>query len=572
MKTVSADNYTDVAAKTAKMPCGLHGVFLPSFHGYKLGWLKNDIVAGIVVAALSIPVAMGYAQVAGLPPVYGLYASILPVLGYVLFCSSHQLIYGIDSAASAVTGSIMAALGIAAASDQAVSLAPVLAFCAGVFLMLFSVFKLGRFAGYISLPVMSGFITGISLSIIWGQIPKVLGITTSGSGFLDIGKSLFTGIATTNWISLLIGVVTIAALLVSKKFIPKVPMALIVLVIGTGLTALLGLDSRGVAITGNIPSGFPPFGVPEFWNVANLGMAVVGGLVIAIVIFSDSLLDSNSFAIKGGYKLDNNKELRAFSASNFVSAFFGSSPTSASVSRTAASLQFRGKTQVASLVSALVVALVVLFFSAPLYYMPQPLLSGIIIAALIGVIDIDMLKKLVRRSKAELLIWAVSAVGVLVVGALVGVLIGVVLSFIDMLSSSTAPPQAYLGVIDGRDGFFDLSRNKTAHAVREDVVIYRFSSPLYFANINLFQKGLAKAAANNPKSIIVDASAISDMDITAAGGLKESMELLQKQGVRLYFAAQIGELTDIMEKFGMKNFVQSGHMKKTIDEALAASQ
>ncbi len=569
---MKADSFaTEAADSTEKKHFNLHSLLLPSFKGYKLAWLKDDIIAGIVVAALSIPVAMGYAQIAGLPPVYGLYASILPVLGYVLFCSSPQLIYGLDSAASAVTGSMMATLGIALASSEALTLAPVLSFFAAVFLLLFSLLKLGRFAGFISLPVMSGFITGISLSIMLGQVPKVMGVTVTGSGFTGNIASIFTGIPSTNLISLGIGAVTIAALLVSKRFSPKVPMALILLVLGTALTGLLRLDNYGVVITGTIPQGFPPFAIPGFLSVQSLGTAIVGGLAVALVIFADSLLDANSFAVKGGYDLDFNVELRGFSASNFVSAFFGSSPTSGSVSRTAASLQFKGKTQVVSIVSAFVIALVVLFLAGLLYYMPQPLLSGIIIAALVGLVDVKMFKTLWKRSRRQFFIWLISAAGVLMVGTLAGVLVGVVMSFIDMLARSTSPQQAFLGVIDGRDGYFDMARNKTARPARPDTVIYRFSAPLYFANSDVFKSGIAAAVAKKPRTIVVDASAISGVDFTAADDLKETIGQLDKDGISIYFAGATGDINDQLVKYGLREFVAGGHVKKTIDDALEAS-
>lgn len=543
---------------------------LPSLKGYKKSYLKNDIIAGIVVAALTVPVAMGYAEVAGLPPVYGLYASILPVIGYALFCSSRQLIFGIDAAASAITGSMLAMLGVAAQSDQAVALAPMLSLFAGLFLLLFSVFKLGRFASYISRPVMSGFITGISISIMLGQIPKVMELSSSGTDFFGNLESIFGTASQTNLVSLALGIGTIAVVLLGKKYLPKVPMALVVLVAGTAISAALQLDQRGVTITGDIPQGLPPISIPDFSSIPDIGVTILGGLVVAVVVFADSLLDSNSFAIQGKYKLDDNQELRAFGLSNLFASITGASPTSGSVSRTAASVQFKGKTQVVSLVAAGIVLMIVMFLSGLLYYMPQPVLSGIIIAALIGVIDVKMFKVLWRRSRMEWIIWLVSGLCVLVIGVLVGVIIGVILSFIDVIMRITSPPRAYLGVIDGKEGYYDLSTHKQARPVRDDIVIFRFTAPLFFANMQFFQKSILDAAAKKPKLIIVEGSGISYIDTSAADGLKDLLDQLKPLGVDLYFAGTIGRVNQEMEEFGLKDYMNSGHVQKTIGDILSA--
>ncbi len=543
---------------------------LPSLKGYKKEYIKDDVIAGIVVAALTVPVAMGYAEVAGLPPVYGLYASIFPVIGYALFCSSRQLIFGMDAAASAITGSMLATLGIAAKSDAALTLAPVLSLFAGLFLVIFSLFKLGKLASFISRPVMSGFVSGISVSIMLGQIPKVLELPSDGTDFFGNLKDIFTNLTDINFLAVLLGAATIVLVLLGKKFLPKVPAALVILVIGTAVTAYFNLDKLGITVTGSIPNGFPPIGIPNILAIDDLWTTVVGGLVVAVVVFSDSLLDSNSFAIQGDYKIDDNQELRAFGIANVFASLSGTSPASASVSRTAASAQFHGKTQVVSLVAAGLMILIVLFLADLMYYLPQPVLSGIIIAALIGIIDLKTFRELHRRGRSEWIIWIVSFFGVLVIGVLAGVLIGVIMSFIDVIMRLTSPPRAFLGVLDGKDGYFDMKFNKRAHQLSKDIVIYRFTAPLIFANISFFEKdilGMLKEK-DKPKTIIIEGNGISYIDSTALEELEDIIAKLNKENVNLYFADLIHRTADYLSTNGPEEFIKSCHIRKTIDDVV----
>lgn len=539
---------------------------LPSLRGYKKSYLRRDILAGIVVAALTIPVAMGYAQVAGLPPIYGLYASILPVIGYALFASSPQLIFGMDASASAITGSVIAGIVLAGGSATAIEVAPVLAFSTAVFLLLFAIFRLGRFAAYLSTPVMSGFISGIAISIIVGQIPKMMGVTAQGTDFFGNIGSIIGNFSQTSWLSLIIGIIAAVLVILGKKFFPKIPAALVVLVLATILSAIFHFSDFGVAIIGEIPTGLPRLAWPDVFS-PHIQEAFTVGFVIAIVVFADSLLSSNSFALRGRYKINDNQELYAFAASNFFASLTGTSPTSASVSRTAASEQFKGKTQLVSIVAALLIAIIVLFLGPLLYNMPQPVLAGIIVAAIVGVVEIGYAKKLFGRTRTEFSIWLASAIGVLLVGILFGVIIGVILSFIDFIRRSTAPPQAFLGKIPGHKGYYDLKRHPDAKPL-DDIVIYRFSSALFFANIQLFEKSVSRIITKQkPRALILDASGVTSIDSTAAAELKAIIQSLDASGIPYFFTGAIGRLDDELTKFGLK---QSGseHNIKTIDTAV----
>ncbi|MBC1532585.1 SulP family inorganic anion transporter [Listeria seeligeri] len=541
-------------------------IFL-SLNGYKVSYLRNDVISGIGVAALTIPVAMGYAQVAGLPPIYGLYASFLPVIAYVIFASSPQLIFGIDATASAITGSIiLGTAGLTAGSKEAIALAPVLAFFCAIFLILFSILKLGRFAKYISAPVLSGFISGLSVSIIMGQIPKIMGLKESGDSFFSSLGIIFGQFFQSNWLSLAMGVVTIIIVISCKKLIPKVPMSLVVLILGTMAAYFFKLDQYNVDIVGKIPVGFPSLGLPDF-AASSWTLAIGGGLVCAIATFAGSLLPSESFAMRNKYTIDDNRELFAYGASNFVAAFSGCPPASASVSRTAANEQFRGKTQMVSIVAATIIALIVAFLSGLLYYMPQPVLSGIVFAALVGIIDLDVLKGLFKISRREATVWIVAAVGTLLVGVIFGVLLGIVLSFINVVSRSMQSPVAVLGVIEGRHGYFDLKRNPEAKSI-PNIVIYRYSASLFFGNFGKFANGLKAAIQDDTKLVIFESSAIINIDTTSTESLKDLLKWLDERGIEYYFADIIDHLKTSFRKHDLGFIIDDGHTKKTVEDAL----
>ncbi len=540
---------------------------LPSLRHYSPAKAKNDVFAGVIVAALTIPMAMGYAQVAGLPPVYGLYGSILPVLGYALFASSPEMIFGMNAATSAITSSIFITLGIELGSKEAITVAPQLALFTSLFLFLFAILRLGRFAGYISTPVMSGFLSGTALSILIGQALQIMGLKSAGTDFLGNMEVFFDKVADTNLIALLIGSLTVAIILVAKKFAPRFPMGLAILVLGTILSGVLHFDKLGITIVGKIPSGFPAFSFPDIFHEPHVTTYVSMGFVVALVIFADSLMTTNSFAIKGKYKVKDNQELFAFGISNLFSSLIGCSPTSSSVSRTAASHNFHGKTQMVSIVSIAVVGLVLAFLSKFLYYMPQPVLSGIIFASLVNVLDIALLTSLIKKVKREALVWIASALGVLIGGVLVGVIVGVFLSFVDVIIKIASPHQAFLGRIPGKHGFYNLERNPDAVPI-PGVVIFRFSARLFFGNIDSFKKSIEKSVKEDTMAVIIDASGINSIDSTAAEGLGILIRYLKRKKVKYYFAEQIASINDQFIRLGLGDIVEKNHTAKTIEDAL----
>lgn len=539
----------------------------PSMKNYKKEYLSRDVIAGIAVASLTIPVAMGYAEVAGLPPIFGMYAAIFPVIAYALFASSPQLNLGANASSSAITASALGTMGVVLGSQQAFYIVPVLSFFCGIFLMLFAIVNLGRFTKYISMPVMSGFITGVALSILFGQIPKLMGISADRSQLLGNLRAIVTQVGKTNWFSFSIGVVMLALIILGKKKFKKLPIPLILLVIATAASYLLNFENYGIKIVGDIPKGLPAFSFPALFSLPNLGLGIASGFLVAVVCFADSLLSSKSFAIRNHYELDERRELAAYSIANFLAAFTGCAPVGASVSRTAASEDFRGRTQLVSVVAAIIVALVVAFFSWMLYFMPQPALAGITISALLGVINIREIRSIVTRSTREAVIWVAAVAGVLVVGVLFGVLVGVILSFIDVVARLSVPPSAMLGVIPGKKGYYDLQRNPEAKPLPH-VAIYRFSGALFFANVREFSDGLQKALDGDIQLLIIDASAIISIDITAADEIAKLFKMLDDKGVQYYITNSIGTFRDELERLELLPLIAPDHIKKSTEEAL----
>ncbi|CAM4242281.1 SulP family inorganic anion transporter [Listeria booriae] len=541
---------------------------LLSLDGYKPSYWRDDIISGIGVAALSIPVAMGYAQVAGLPAIYGLYASCLPVLAYILFASSPQLIFGIDATTSAVTGSIiLGTAGLAAGSKEAIALAPILAFFCAIFLVLFALLKLNKFTRYISAPVLSGFISGLGVSIMVSQLTKIMGLPSSEGNVLETIWYIVTQILKLNVVSFCLGVVAVVLVLLGKKILPKWPVALFVLILGTVGSYYFQIKQYGVSIVGSVPSGFPSLHLPDFTTI-DWGLGILGGLISAIACFAGSLLPSESFAMRNNYAISGRRELFAYGFSNVIASLTGTAPTSASVSRTAANESFHGKTQVVSMVAATIIGIIVAFFSGVLYYMPQPVLAGIVFAALVGIVDVAMVKRLFHQgAKREANVWLLAAIGTFLFGVIWGVLLGIVLSYLNVVLRTVASPSAEVGIIEGRDGFFDISQHKEARRI-PTVLLFRYSGSLFFGNVESFEKALKQMIQADTKVVMIDASAIVTVDMTASAKLKQIVAFLVERDIDYYFVNVIENLKVSFRKHDLQFLLEEEHVQKTIEDAL----
>ena len=513
---------------------------------------------------------MGYAQVAGLPPVYGLYGSVSPILIFGLLSTSRQFIFGVDAAPAALVGAFLAEKGIASGSDEAVRTVPLITLCVSIWLLLFFFLKAGKLVNYISTPVMGGFISGISTTIIFMQIPKLLGGQSGAGEIVElISHIVKTCRDSFNSMSLLVGGVSLLILIASKKLMPKLPMSLFVMVGG----ALLGYygfaDKHGIAKLSAVDPGLPSWSLPHF-DRGLLSDIIPLSMTVAIVIMAETLLASNNLALKNGYKLNENREILVYGLGNLASAATGCCPVNGSVSRSSMGEQYGGASQVMSLTASVVMAVILMFFTGAIKYLPVPVLTAIVISALLGAVEFHLAKRLFRQDKRELLIFLGAFAGVLFFGTVYGVLIGMVLSFADVIINTTNPKRSFLGVIPGHEGFHSLERN-TYSVPLKNAVIYRFSGNLYFANIRLFIADIEGAVKEGTTCVIVDSGAVCGIDITAADRITALDKALKSQGITLYFASHIGQLNDRFRQLGIGSFVEEGRCRRTIPSALDAA-
>lgn len=542
-----------------------------SFFGcrdYKKEYISKDIISGIIVALISIPISMGYAQVAGLPVAYGLYGSLFPVIIFGILSSSPQFVFGVDAAPAALVGGVIANLGIISGSTEAMEVVPIITFITGVWLLIFYIFKAGRLVRYISKPVLAGFITGIGTTIIMMQVPKLFGGSSGTGEIFELIFHICSEFSNFNILSFIMGISTIIIILGMKKISAKFPTSVIMLIAGALSTILFHVDRYGVKLLPKVESGLPKIKNLDFSILMNNPETlIIESLTIALVIVSSTLLTANSYAIKNNYKIKNGTEIFAYAVSNISASFFGCCPINGSVSRTSLAEQFGVKSQIMSIVAGITMIFILLFGTGIIAYLPVPILTGIVLAALIGILEIDVSKKLWKTDKGEFAIFIGAFAGVLIMGTIYGVLIGVILSFISVILKASVPPTEMLGVIPGLNGFYGIERNSNAHKIK-DIVIYRFSGTLFFANIDTFQHDIESQITDDTKAVIVDASGIGNIDITASERLVLIARKFKNRNIRFYITEHVGAMNDKLRKLGAEELINNGFVRRTITLAL----
>ncbi len=532
--------------------------------------IKNDVISGIIIALVSIPISMGYSQIAGLPPQYGLYGSVIPVLLFALFASSPQYIFGIDAAPAALVGGTLAGLGIVGSSQEAMSQVPIISFFVGIWLLVFYLMNFGRLTRFVSEPVMGGFITGICSTIILMQAPKLFGGQAGTGELRELIPHLINEFKSSfNLTALLIAIVCISLIQLFRKIMPKFPASVVVMLITAVAQYFTNFCGRcGINTLPEVSRGLGNISIPDF-NLSYCYTGIISGFTIAVVIAAETLLAEHNFATKNDYKIDDNSELLAFSVCNIASAFIGVCPVNGSVSRTSMNDQFGGKSQLTSLVAAGVMAMILLFGTGFISYLPVPVLTSIVVCALWSGTEFSLAKKLRKSNRKELYIFLGAFAGVLIFGTIYGVVIGVILSFLNVIIRESDPPTAFLGVIPGRNHFYDLDTYAKARPIK-NVVIYRFSGNLFFADVKGFIEDIEESVKEDTKYIIVDASGIGSIDSTAAGELGLLYRKLQKKGIQLFLVEHISKVNQEMRTYGIEFIIESGGVRKTITDALSA--
>lgn len=538
----------------------------PTLRNYKKENLGKDILAGLIIMAVSIPISMGYAQIAGLPAVYGLYGSVLPILFFAVFSTSPQFIFGVDAAPAALVGSALLSMGIESGSEEAMRAVPVLTLFVALWLFAFSYMKAGKLVNYISAPVMGGFITGICTTIILMQIPKLFGGSAGVGEFFELAAHIGESLEKLNLPSLLLGLFALFILLLSKKLIPKFPMAVLLMAAGACMTKFLPLKKWGVVTLSAVDPGLMPFALPDI-SVIPVREAVTISLSVAIVIMAETLLAENSFAQKNGYRINDNQEIFAFAMGNLIAALTGCCPINGSVSRTAMGEQYQARTQLTGIVAGISMLVLLLGGTGFIGYLPVPILTAIVISALLGATEFDLAIRLWKISRTECMIFVGAFIGVLFLGTINGVLIGILLSFAEVIIRTAKPARCFLGIQPGHRHFRDLKESSQIHAV-SGVLIYRFSSNLFFANIQVLRQDIEDHVTPETKAVILDASGIGSIDITAADGLDILCRSLQKQNIRFYITEHIAGLNEQLRKLGLGYLIEEGHVRRTIHIAL----
>jgi high affinity sulfate transporter 1 len=512
---------------------------LATMLAYRRGDLPSDVTAGLSVAAVAIPVGVAYAELAGFEPVVGLYASILPMVAYAVFGTSRQLIVGPDAATCAMVAAAVAPLAGGDAELYA-SLTIVLGFIAGALCIGASFLRLGALADFLSKPILVGYLAGIALTIVLGQIGRVTGLTIEAGGIFPRLLELVQKLPLVHWPTLAVGVGAFLILLVAPRVVPRVPAALLALVVCGAAVALLGLDRAGVAVIGEMPSGLPRFHVPVL-PLDKVGRLVGTAAALALVSFTSSITTTRAFASKNRYDIDVDREFAALGAAQIAAAVSQGFPVAGADSRTAANDAAGGRTQVVSLVAAVAITLVLAFFTGPIRYAPTAVLGAVLIKSAFSLVDVQAFRHILRLDRREFALALLTMLGVVWLGAIDAVLLAVSLALVRFIRLAARPNVVLLGGRSDLRGFHDV-RHYPGAQPPPGLVLFRFDGPLAFFNAAYFrERVLAAADSAGPqlRAVVIDAAAFSTtQDSTTVFMLVELRDLLEARGVELALAGR----------------------------------
>jgi high affinity sulfate transporter 1 len=536
---------------------------------YERSWLRFDLVAGVVLAAILVPQGMAYAQLAGLPAVTGLYATIACLVGYAIFGPSRVLVLGPDSSVSPLI--LAAILPLMAGGDPAtaIALAGMLAILVGLIEIGLGLGKLGFVADLLSSEVQVGYMNGLAITIIVGQLPKLFGFSTDADSFIAEVQAFVQNFGQTQTTSLIVGLSVLLVLLVLPRLTKRVPAVLVAVVGATVVSAILGLAAKGVATVGSLPQGFPKPAFP-WTNIGDVGPLLVAAVGITLVSLTDTIATATSFAARRGDEVEPDQEMVGMGAANIAAGLFQGFAVSTSGSRTAVADQSGAKSQVTGLVGAGLVAALLLFFNSLLADLPQPALAAIVITAALSLMDVQVLVRYFRVRKSALILSLVATLGVVLFGVLEGIGIAVVLAILLFFRRSWWPHGAVLGQVDGLDGWHSTTVYPEAR-VMPGVVIYRWEAPLFFANAGSFRQQIRHLVRDHDPSVIVLlCAAITDVDVTAAEMLEQLDNELNAVGVHLAFVEMRSRLHDLLLQYGLLDTLDRDHFYPTLEVALSA--
>jgi high affinity sulfate transporter 1 len=544
-----------------------------SLSSYSRQWLVKDVVAGVVLTTLLVPQGMAYAELAGLPPITGLYTSILCLLGYAVLGPSRILVLGPDSALGPMIAATILPL-IAANGDEkrAIALASVLALMVAAIMILAAVAKLGFIADLISKPTMIGYMNGLALTILIGQLPKLFGFKVKADNLIGEIIGFVEGLASGEAVAAAaaVGIAGIVLILVLQHWLPKVPAVLIMVVLAIAAASVFNLAEHGVSLVGVLPKGFPPLTIPHV-RLADLGPLFAGALGIALVSLADTISTSSAFAARTGQEVHGNAEMIGIGAANLAAGFFQGFPISTSGSRTAVAERSGSKTQFTGITGAVLILLMIVLVPGLFRNLPQPALAAVVITASLSLADIPATVRLWRRRKTEFLLSIAAFLGVALLGVLPGIAIAVALSILNVFRRAWWPYQTVLGRVEGLEGYHDVHMHPEARHL-PGLVIYRFDAPLIFANAKTFRDEVRKLARADPKPvwIVIAAEPVTDVDTTASDVLEELDSSLDADGITLVFAEMKDPVRGKIERYGLAHKIETRHFFPTIGAAVAA--
>ncbi|WP_088140917.1 SulP family inorganic anion transporter [Achromobacter xylosoxidans] len=542
---------------------------LAVLRSYQAAWLPKDLAAGLVLTTMLVPVGIAYAEASGVPGVYGLYATIIPLLAYALFGPSRILVLGPDSALAAP---ILAVVLSVSEGDpmRAVAAASLMALVAGVFCIVMGLLRLGFITELLSKPIRYGYMNGIALTVLVSQLPKLFAVSIDDAGPLtelwQLGRAVFQG--ETNWYSFAVGAATLALILLLKRY-DRVPGILIAVILATLAVSLFHLDSQGVKVLGEIPQGLPKFVLP-WLSHADLVKIALGGCAVALIAFADTSVLSRTYAARTNTRVDPNQEMVGLGVANLAAGFFQGFPISSSASRTPVAEAAGSRTQLTGVVGAIAVA--VLLVAAPnlLRYLPNSALAAVVIAAAIGLFEFKDLRRIYRIQQWEFWLSMACFAGVAVFGAIPGICLAVLIAVIEFLWDGWRPHFAVLGRVPNLRGYHDLKRYPNA-ALIDGLVLFRWDAPLFFANAELFQQRLMEAVEASPtpvRRVVVAAEPVTSVDVTSADMLRELSRSLAQQGAALHFAEMKDPVRDKLKRFELTEIFGDDRFHPTVGSAV----
>jgi high affinity sulfate transporter 1 len=539
---------------------------------YQATWLPRDIVAGIVLVTMLVPVGIAYAVASGVPGINGLYATIVPLLAYALFGPSRILVLGPDSSLAAVILGVVLPLS-GGDPTRAVAIASMMAVVSGIVCILAGIARLGFVTELLSKPIRYGYMNGIALTVLISQLPKLLGFSIKSTGPLRnlwaIGAAVVGG--KVNWITFAVGAGTLATILLLKRS-KRVPGILIAVVGATAVAGALDLSARaGVSVLGPLPQGLPAFAIPWITE-ADIVPVVIGGCAIALISFADTSVLSRAYAARTRTTVDPNQEMVALGAANLAAGFFQGFPISSSSSRTPVAEAAGSRTQLTGVVGALAVALLLVVAPNLLQHLPTAALAAVVIASAIGLFEFADLARIFRIQPWEFWLSIVCFVGVAVLGAIPGISLAIALAIIEFLWDGWRPHSAVLGRVEGVKGYHDITRYPNARQI-PGLVLFRWDAPLFFANAEFFKERVLHAAAQSPTPVrwlVVAAEPVTSVDVTAADALAELRQALHEARTELFLAELKDPVKDKLKRFGLFAQIGEGLFFPTIGAAVSS--